>query len=653
MPRMRCHAVDPLARPERRQQAPSALEKAWHWARAHAPTGNGSLDGWLRWVVIPLIHSESRRYPSLSRRQINDRREALKQRLIRHGLRWDLCLKSFALVREVARREMGMAHHDVQLMGGWVMLGGHIAEMQTGEGKTLTATLPAATAALAGIPVHVITANDYLAARDAQNMAPLYRALGLRVGAITQDMSHDARRQVYGMDVVYCTNKVVVFDYLRDSRVLQGRRHPLQAHAARLRGEPDLDGLLLRGLHFAIVDEADSVMLDEARTPLILSGKHSMESLDIPLLEEALELGGRFREGQDFLRKDGRLHMTEQGRERLRAQAGDLIRSQGSASEWIGRSRREWLLHQALLAHFHFQRDRHYLVRDGRVQIIDENTGRVMPDRSWEKGLQQMIERLEGCEPSKPNVTLAQLTYQRFLRRYLHLAGMTGTAWQVRGEVWFIYRLRVVRVPPHQPVRRRWMGTVRLSSMTEKWDWVARRAALLSEQGRAVLITTVSVGELEQLSAVLSGLGVPHNVLSARQDSQEAQVIAQAGQSGRVTVATSMAGRGTDIKLDPYVRDRGGLHVIIAGHHDAARIDRQIAGRCARQGDPGSVEYVVCEQDPLLTELEGWSRRVGGLSSRLRRAQRHRERRHARERARLLDADWREADILGFSGKGD
>ncbi|MBA2777288.1 preprotein translocase subunit SecA [Billgrantia kenyensis] len=635
--------ADVLARPERALLPPSSLERPWHWLRSrlHRPVALRRLG--MR-AQLPGIHRHAARLAALDADALRADGEALRHQLARRGITPSLARHAFALVREISRRELGMAHHDVQLLGGLAMLDGRIAEMHTGEGKTLTATLPAATAALAGIPVHVITVNDYLAARDAELMTPVYRAMGLSVAAVVHEMPPGERRAAYASDVVYCTNKELVFDYLRDTQQLGRNRHPLHAHAARLAGTLSDTRLLLRGLHFAIVDEADSVMLDEARTPLILSGPSGSEAIDLALLDEALAMAGEFEEDRHFVRESGHIHLTERGRQRL---------TELASSGWAGRSRREWLIQQALLARHHFHRDRHYLVRDGKVQIIDEHTGRVMADRSWEKGLQQMIERLEGCEPSEPNVTLARLTYQRFFRRYHHLSGMTGTAREVRQELWQTYRLRVVAIPPHRPSRRQYWPTVAVGRAEEKWRWISKRVKDMSDQGRAVLVATVSLADSEALSRWLDEAGVVHAMLNARQDADEAATVALAGRAGAVTVATSMAGRGTDISLDEAVKSAGGLHVIVAGHHDASRVDRQIAGRCARQGDPGSVEFVVCDEDELLDELDGWQRRLGPLASRLKLAQRKREARHARDRARLLAADWQEGEQLGFSGKAE
>lgn len=645
--------VDTLDRPEHFVEPPTTLDRLWRVLRGPLRLP-GCCQRWSLGAALPAIHRHAARISGLEEDQLNDHILSLRRRLLANGLTTRLSREAFATIREVAWRELGMRHHDVQLMGGLGLLEGRIVEMPTGEGKTLTATLPAAAAALAGVPVHVVTVNDYLASRDAESMEPVYRRLGLSVGSIVHEMLPAHRRVAYGADITYCTNKELVFDYLRDGRELDQDRSPLLAHAARLKGSLDESRLLLRGLHFAIVDEADSVMLDEARTPLILSGRDNNDPVDIALIDEVLELAGTFQEDEHFVREKGQLHLTDAGKKALASQAEQRLEVHGHHGGWLGRARREWLLQQALVARHQFQRDQHYLVSDSKVQIIDEHSGRVLADRRWERGLQQMIERLEGCAPSDPNRTLARLTYQRFFRRYHHLAGMTGTASEVRSEFWRTYRLRVARIPPNKPSQRRDLGVTTFKTASQRWEWIVQRAQDFISIGRPVLVVTISLADSETLSSALSQHGgLDHTLLNARQDAEEAYIIAAAGRSGAITVATSMAGRGTDIALEPAARDAGGLHVIIAGLHDASRIDRQIAGRCARQGDPGSVEWVICEQDPLLDELQGWQRHLGSLYKRLKRAQLEREKRHARERSRLLDADWNEADRLGFSGRSE
>ena len=564
--------------------------------------------------------------------------------------------ESFALIRHVADRELGMRHFDVQLRGGFALLHGRVAEMETGEGKTLTAILTAATAALAGIPVHVVTVNDYLAQRDATQMRVVYEALGLSVGTIVHGLAPEQRRAAYACDITYASNKELAFDYLRDRLALAGGPKNLALKLRRLVGDGDgSHGVVMRGLHFAIVDEADSVLVDEARTPLIISRQTDSDD-ERRWAEAALQLTDELEPEVHYklLREERRIELTRQGRERL-----DEI-GEAWGGIWHSRIRREESARQALTAVHLFQSGDHYLVRDGKVQIIDEYTGRIMADRSWSEGLHQLVEAKEGCEVTSRKIPVARMTYQRFFRRYRRLAGMTGTAREVGGELWKVYHLPVVHIPTNRPAQRRRLGTRLYATADAKWSAVAERAAALSAQGRPVLIGTRSVDASETLSARLHEVGLEHVVLSAAQDEDEAQIIAQAGQYGRVTVATNMAGRGVDIQLPEAVLVLGGLHVMLTERHDARRIDRQLEGRCARQGDPGSTEAVLSLEDPLLELVKSslWLRAghlgggLGDLAGRrvFRKAQRRAERAHARARYALLKQDRKLGTVLAFSG---
>ena len=490
--------------------------------------------------------------------------------------------EAFALVREAATRTVGLRHFDVQLVGAWAMLNGMLAEMETGEGKTLTATLAAATAALAGRAVHIITVNDYLAERDADTMRPVYEMLGLSVGCVRQGVDPDARRIAYGCDVTYCSNKEITFDYLRDRMVLGGRPRAIAMKVDTLSGANTGRRLLLRGLQFAIVDEADSVLVDEARTPLILSSeaRNSQEEL---LHQQALFLSKQLDE-TDYSISNGAIELTRDGEQKLE----DIAIPLGGI--WKGPHRREQLVRQGLTALHVFQRDKHYLVREGKVVIIDEHTGRLMPDRSWEQGLHQLIEIKEECEVTGRRDTLARISYQRFFRRYLHLAGMTGTASEVAGELWAVYRLRVAKIPTNKPVRRIRYADQIYGNSVLKWKAVIASIEQQRAAGRPVLVGTRSVAASEQLAALLDVAGLPYRLLNARQDQHEAEIVAQAGIPACITVATNMAGRGTDIKLAPGIAEAGGLHVIATELNDSGRIDRQLFGRCGRQGDRGSCE---------------------------------------------------------------
>ena len=613
------------------------------------------------YAIVRRVALAADRYAALSPEMLRDAARELKRELRRHGLRDDAVAQTFALVREVADRRLGMRHFDEQLIGGWILLNGMVAEMHTGEGKTLMATLPACTAALAGIPVHVITVNDYLVERDCALMRPVYETLGLSVAAVTEGMDHHSRQRAYEADVVYCTNKTVVFDYLRDRILLGASSNSLQLRLERIYGaDARIRRLLLRGLNFAIVDEADSVLVDEARTPLIISAE-APSGDEALVASQAIDLARRMVVGDDFLilRAERRSALTEAGHRRLL----ELCNALGGV--WSGALRREELVTQALTALHLFHRDEHYLVRDGKIQVVDEFTGRVMADRSWGQGLHQLIETKEGCEITARKETLARISYQRFFRRYRHLSGMSGTAAEVAGELGDVYGLAVVRVPTHRPSQRIQQPDIILSTEDEKWRCVVDRVATLHARGAPILLGTRSVAASEVASRMLEHRGLPHRVLNAKQDEEEAEIVAQAGELGCITIATNMAGRGTDIKLGSGVAEVGGLHVILSERHEARRIDRQLAGRCARQGDPGCFEAILSLEDPLILPYKG-----GWVDSLLRRlirpgmpaidavrraiinlAQWRTERAQSKIRRKLLKADREQGDILSFSGR--
>ena len=513
----------------------------------------------------------------------------------RRGFEDEWVARSFAVVREASRRILGMRHHDVQLIGGWALLQGRIAEMATGEGKTLVATLAACTAAGAGAAVHVVTVNDYLATRDAANNTPLYSFFGLSVGAISADIKPEQRREQYARDIVYVSNKEVVFDYLKD-RLAAGGLAQSRLRLRKLRGATRTPPMLLRGLHVAIVDEADSVLIDEARTPLIISETEEPGEEEAALFGTAVRVARELEQGRDFeLSAHREIRITDRGSERV----AETTRQLGGV--WRSATWRHELIDKALSALHAFHRDQQYIVADGKVQIVDESTGRVMPDRSWERGLHQMIEAKEGCKTSGQRRTLSRMTYQRFFRRYLLLGGMTGTAAEVRAELRRVYSLDVLKIPTHKPSRRRRFADRCWKDAEARWNAVADRAVEMSRQGRAVLVGTRSVEASEQLAAYLEKRGAVFRVLNARQDGEEAAIVADAGQTGRITVATNMAGRGTDIKLSTEVSELGGLHVILTEFHESARIDRQLFGRSARQGEAGTVEALVCLQDEVFS----------------------------------------------------
>jgi preprotein translocase subunit SecA len=613
--------------------------------------------------LLPTIATLGKELASRSSGRLREVADELRMSLRREGLRAEGVARAFALVREAARRELGQSHFDVQLVGGQVMLRGMVAEMETGEGKTLTATLPACTAALAGIPVHIITVNDYLAQRDSEWMGPVYKALGLTVGLIVHGVEPEERRAAYRCDVTYGTNKEVAFDYLRDRIVLAGRPRGVELAVERLAGAGARSRRLLhRGLHYAIVDEADSVLVDEARTPLIISGPAG-RGPEREIYQRALAMAGRLKPGRDFLldERERSVRLTPVGQSALDQEGSGL------PGIWGGRRWRQSLVCQALTASHLIRRDHEYLVQEGKIQIVDEYTGRLMADRSWEHGLHQMLEVKEGCSTTARNDPLARISYQRYFRRYLRLAGMTGTAREVAGELWAVYGLPVMSIATNRPLRRRGLRDRVYLTGEDKWSAVVRRIAALHTEGRPVLAGTRSVAASDRLSTLLRDAGMSPQVLNARQDREEAAVVARAGEVGQITVATNMAGRGTDIRLTPEVRELGGLHVIGTERHDARRIDRQLFGRCGRQGDPGSYEMITSLEDqilrPFARAIRLWQRLVGKylgarasdrVATRLiRAAQRAAERRHAAQRHALLDADERLETTLAFAGRGE
>ena len=646
-----------IERPQKHLHKVSGLES---WSRKIASLCSRPIRSSLslyRRFLNPIRKEGEALYP-LSDSELYQYRQQLQLALRKGGVSDSLLVKSFALIREVSGRTLGMRHFDSQLLGGLAMFHGNIAEMQTGEGKTLTATLSAATAAMAGIPVHVVTVNDYLTARDAEEMAPVYEALGLSLGVIVHGLSPQERRDIYAKDVVYCTNKELVFDYLKDSILLAGKDHQLHRHSERLKGNQEmLDQLMLRGLHFAIVDEADSVLLDEARTPLIISGPEIDQEDQLLVYQQAMSIARSLEQITHYkvIAREHRLEYTDEGEQEV------LERTDGLGPFWVGRVRCLELVHQALTALHLFDRDKHYLVDDGKIMIVDEHTGRVMSDRTWERGLHQLIEIKEDCELSKPRETLAKISFQNFFRFYHHLGGMTGTAKEVVQELWSVYALPVVFIPTNKPSARKRLGRWVLKSEDEKWKKVVQRITQLHGEGRPILVGTHSVAASELLSEKLSSADIPHQLLNAKQDEQEAEIVSQAGVSGAVTIATNMAGRGTDIKLQDDVEAAGGLHVILTELHEASRIDRQLEGRSARQGDKGSFEVILSLDDTILTQTYvNWMRLILRLPlpsfvirvltfTLMRRAQKQLEAEHARIRAELLKADQRQREILSFT----
>ena len=543
-----------------------------------------------------------KQYADLSNAQLREALAPLREIFRRQrDTRADL-ERAFALIREVALRQIGERPFAVQVAGAFALEAGCVAEMATGEGKTLTATMPATVAGWRGRGCHIITVNDYLAKRDAEWMGRIYHFCGLKVAAIEQGMLDVDRRAAYAADITYCTNKEVTADFLRD-RLILGRCGGLAAALLdRMAGtqRPALDRLVQRGLPYAIVDEADSILIDEAVTPLIISGPGPNPEQTLAF-RQAADLAAQLQVQSDY-RIDPRyqeIELTEAGGKRLAQLAA------GFGALWRGVRRSRELVIKALTAKELYRRDHQYVVEGGKVVIVDEFTGRLMPDRQWRDGLHQAVEAKEQIEVTPPKETYARISFQRFFRMYGRLAGMTGTAREATAEFWQIYHLPVVVIPTNRPCVRQYLPDLVFAEEAAKWQRIVAEIRRVHETGRPILVGTRSVRASESLSGLLTGLGLEHQVLNAVHHREEAQIVAQAGQRERITVATNMAGRGTDIKLGPGIADLGGLHVIATERNESGRIDRQLFGRCARQGDPGSAQAIVCLEDEFVSRYAG------------------------------------------------
>lgn len=512
--------------------------------------------------------------------------------------------EAFAVTREAIRRELGLALYPEQVIGGLVMADGACAEMATGEGKTVTAILPAALLGWSGRGVHVLTVNDYLASRDAEITGRVYRRLGLRVGVVVDSTPKPDRRAAYDADVTYAADKQVVFDYLRDRLDVPpgvSLSGTILDEVTGRGGAEWMGKVVHRGFHAAIIDEADSVLIDEAITPAIIAAQEMSEGSG----EDATGAHHRTAAGiarelapeRDYKvdRKLRHVELTDEGRERLGAITGDL------PAFWQGPRRREELVRTALIAKEIQVLGDDYIVREGKVEIVDRSTGRVLEGRQWQMGLHQAVEAKEGLDPTKARRTSTRISYARFFQMYRHLAGMSGTLREVRGELWRTYGLTVVRVPTHRPVKRRELGDRVFSTEERKLEAVVERVCAVHGKGQPVLVGTRSVLTSERLGRMLGERGVACRILNAEREREEASIVELAGHEGAVTVATNMAGRGTDIKLDPKSRELGGLCVIGTERHSERRVDRQLFGRAGRQGDPGEAQMFVSLEDQLIS----------------------------------------------------
>jgi preprotein translocase subunit SecA len=525
--------------------------------------------------VVELINSLEKELEPLTDAELREKTDLFRKRLAEGETMEDLLPETFALVREAARRNVGMRHFDVQLIGGMVLHQGKIAEMATGEGKTLVATLAAYLNALEGKGVHVITVNDYLARRDTEWMGPIYQSLGLTVGTVQHEMDDQERKKAYRCDITYGTNNEFGFDYLRDNMKF------------------NLEDCVQREFNYAIVDEVDSILIDEARTPLIISGP----------AEESTDKYYKIDRAIPRLKKTKHYQIDEKARTVSLTEEGVVKTEEILGVQNLYDPSNIDILHhvnQALRAHTLFKRDVDYVVTDGQVIIVDEFTGRLMPGRRYSDGLHQALEAKERVEVANENQTLASITFQNYFRMYDKLAGMTGTAETEAEEFMEIYNLEVVVIPTNRPLVRQHYPDVIYRTEKEKFRAAVKEIEELHRVDRPVLVGTISIDKSEHLSKLLKRNGIPHHVLNAKHHEQEAEIVAQAGQPGAVTIATNMAGRGTDIVLGEGVAERGGLHILGTERHESRRIDNQLRGRAGRQGDPGSSRFYLSLEDDLL-----------------------------------------------------
>jgi len=525
--------------------------------------------------LVERINALEEKFTALSTEELKQQTLKFRERLAKGETLDEILPEAFAVVREAAKRTLGERHFDVQIMGGIALHQGKIAEMRTGEGKTLVATLPVYLNALTGKGAHVVTVNDYLAARDAEWMGQIYQFLGLTVGVVTHDKPTSERQAAYAADITYGTNNEFGFDYLRDNMA------------------PTREAQVQRGLNFVIVDEVDSILVDEARTPLIISAPD----------EESTEHYKRFAaiapsltENVDFTKdeKTKTASLTEGGIEKVQKLLNipDIYES--------GNVLLAHHIEQALRAQFLYKKDVDYVIKNGEVIIVDEFTGRLMQGRRYSEGLHQAIEAKEQVEVQRESKTLATITFQNYFRLYEKLSGMTGTAKTEEEEFWKIYGLEVVVIPTNQPLIRQDLNDLIYVSEKAKFEAVVREIKRRHETGQPILVGTIAIEKSELLSDMLKLKGVAHNVLNAKQHEREAEIVKDAGQKLAVTIATNMAGRGTDIKLGEGVRELGGLHILGTERHESRRIDNQLRGRAGRQGDPGSTQFFVCLEDDLM-----------------------------------------------------
>ena len=594
------------------------------------------------------ILDQATRLERVTEEELNAKARELKWRA-RSGIELSKILpEMYALTIEASRRTLGKKHYPVQVMGAIALFEGHIAEMQTGEGKTLTAVLPVALRALVGRGVHVVTSNDYLAARDAEEMGKVYARLGLTTGCVGQEANDQERVEQYQRDITYGTASEMGFDFLRD-RLKRGADSE-EMSERKIFSNADASSVpVQRGHYFALIDEADSILIDEARTPLIIGVQEQNPDAVVSLYRWCRSAIRKLQSNQDFLfdQQKRTVYLTDIGCRHV------TLMSKPVLLDTIDTERIYQHIEKALTAELAFEKDRDYVIDDGEIVIVDEGTGRKMDGRKWQEGLHQAVEAKERLDLTETTGAAARITIQALYRQYDHLAGMTGTASQARREFKRVYKLKVSVIPTNRPCIRKALPTHVFASQEAKFDAVVQSVQQAVADGRSILIGTPSVDASHALSICLKQQNIPHTVLNALYHEQEAEIVKNAGQAGRVTVATNMAGRGTDILLDDDVRQNGGLHVIATEMHTSKRIDRQLIGRSARQGDPGSYQFFLSLDDELFRVLKPAKRESikrqarpssqGELGStwvrRFSNIQRQLEKRHVKLRKQLLKFD--------------
>ena len=565
-----------------------------HWIGSDRRIGFARWRRW--WKQADRIADQAKTLSSASDSELLNRSRELRWQAKLGTPLHRLLPEAYGLVSAAAECAIGLRYYPVQLMGGIALFEGHVAEMRTGEGKTLTAVLPVFLRGLTGKGCHIVTANDYLAARDADEMRPIYDLLGLSVGCIQSEMEDDCRRDAYACDVTYGTAKEMGFDFLRDRLRLGTERTNDSRRRLFDNNQPDTEAPVQRGCHFALVDEADSLLIDEARTPLIIGVSLPNDAATVSLLRWSRIAAEHLVADEHFVydleRRDASL--TEQGCRCV------VLMNKPPLLDAVDTERIYKQVERALTARYGFIRERDYVVVDNKVMIVDESTGRMMPGRKWQDGLHQAVEAKELAPITAMTGQAATITVQRFFRQYVYLAGMTGTAVPAAREFKRAYDLNVTPIPTHRPEQRTTHPPRVFVDLDAKQRAIVAEIRRLHETGRPILIGTPSVDASERLSARLTQHGISHEVLNATHHAAEADIVGDAGQPDRVTIATNMAGRGTDIKLHDRVREIGGLHIIATEMHSSSRIDRQLIGRCARQGDPGSNQFFLSLEDELL-----------------------------------------------------